>query len=84
MTYMSNTWWIGLTSRSIICIENSVRHSLRLPEVQSFVYAPPRSSDPNNCGWFIGSVNRTCGTSGVAWVMAAPPFFVLVLVAAVL
>lgn len=26
-------------------IENSVRHSLRLPEVQSFVYAPPRSSD---------------------------------------
>ena len=26
-------------------IENSVRHGLRLPEVQSFVYAPPRSSD---------------------------------------
>ena len=29
----------------VAAIENSVRHSLRLPEVQSFVYAPPRSSD---------------------------------------
>ena len=29
----------------VATIENSVRHSLRLPEVQSFVYAPPRSSD---------------------------------------
>ena len=34
----------------VAAIENSVRHSLRLPEVQSFVYAPPRSSDPNSDG----------------------------------
>lgn len=29
----------------VAAIENSVRYSLRLPEVQSFVYAPPRSSE---------------------------------------
>ena len=29
----------------VAAIENSVRHSLRLPEVQSFVYAPPCSSE---------------------------------------
>ena len=34
----------------VAAIENSVRHSLRLPEVQSFVYAPARLSETGRDG----------------------------------